>query len=137
MTIEQIGVFTPEQARELWQDYLTRKQSNPQLQKNYPQRRPPQEFIPRFKRAVAAEDVTAPASSLVAMTTFDFYFIRLQNDGTSAIDSDGPYTAYNNDPDFTCERGTLLWVTTLDGRWMPGYAACSPQSALITALDAL
>lgn len=136
--IEQIGVFTPEQARQLWQDYLTRTQSNPQLQQNYPQRRPPLEFIPRFKRAVADADVTAPADSLATMTTFTFYFLRLESDGTSVIDdSIGSFTGYNNDPEFTAERGTLIWVTTIDGRWLPGYSGCAPQNALITALDAL
>jgi len=46
MTMDSIGVFTPEQARELWQDYQTRKQLNPHVQHNYPQRRPIDEPSP-------------------------------------------------------------------------------------------
>ena len=35
-----IGVFTPEQARMLWQDYLARQQLPPQQTQHFPQRRP-------------------------------------------------------------------------------------------------
>jgi len=38
--MSEIGVFTPEQARLLWQDYQTRKQLPPQVSQSYPQRRP-------------------------------------------------------------------------------------------------
>ena len=37
--MSEIGVFTPEQARLLWQDYQTRKQLPPQVSQSYPQRR--------------------------------------------------------------------------------------------------
>lgn len=36
--MSEIGVFTPEQARLLWQDYMQRQQLGPHLTKNYPQR---------------------------------------------------------------------------------------------------
>jgi len=68
MTIEQIGVFTPEQARELWQDYLTRKQSNPQMQKNYPQRRELQETSPHRVFVKNTESETVPAYGCLRIT---------------------------------------------------------------------
>lgn len=37
--MDSIGVFTPDQARELWQDYQSRKQLNPQIRQNFPIRR--------------------------------------------------------------------------------------------------
>lgn len=91
----------------------------------------------RTRRATNETAVTAPTTSLVAMTTFTFYFITLNEDGTSTVGPDGPYTGYNNDPDFTADRGTLLSVEWKEGRWQIYGAACSPQDALITALDAL
>lgn len=91
----------------------------------------------RTRRATINEDLTAPTSPLAAMTSADLYFINLLDDGTSELDSSGPYTVYNDDPDFTCERGTLLRVEWLGGRWMIYWAACAPNDALITALDAL
>jgi len=36
---DEIGVFTPEQARLIWQDYQTRQQLVPQISQNFPQRR--------------------------------------------------------------------------------------------------
>ena len=135
--MDAIGAYTPEQARELWQDYLSRRRQNPQTQQNYPIRRPIEEFRPRTRRATINEDLTAPTSPLAAMTSADLYFINLLDDGTSELDDSGPYTVYNDDPDFTCERGTLLRVEWLGGRWMIYWAACAPNDALITALDAL
>lgn len=89
------------------------------------------------RRAVTAEDVTPPSSPLAARASFDIYFINMLDDGTSELDASGPVLAYTDDPDFTAERGTLLRVEWLCGGWMPYYAACSPDPALITALDAL
>lgn len=133
----QIGAFTPEQARELWQDYLSRRRQNPQTQQNYPIRRQVEEFRPQPRRAVLNEDITAPTSTLAVMTTADMYFIVLLEDGTSELDSSGPYDAYNNDPDFTAERGTRIDVEWREGRWLICGASCAPDPALITALDAL
>jgi hypothetical protein len=36
---DEIGAFTPEQARLIWQDYQTRQQLVPQISQNFPQRR--------------------------------------------------------------------------------------------------
>jgi hypothetical protein len=44
--VNDIGVFTPEQARSLWQDYQRRQQLTPQTSQNYPQRRPIDEVSP-------------------------------------------------------------------------------------------
>lgn len=68
MTIEQIGVFTPEQARQLWQDYLTRTQSNPQLQQNYPQRRALFETSPHRVFVKNTESETIPAYGCLRIT---------------------------------------------------------------------
>lgn len=82
------------------------------------------------------EDATGPATSLAAAVAVEFYELRLQADGTRAIFGT-VQTAYIDDPDFSVERGTLGRVEWLQSRWMPNYAACSPDPALITALDAL
>ncbi len=56
--MDEIGVFSPEQARTLWQDYLTRRQLQPQTQANYPQRKPIDEPSPHrvFVRNDSAEE---------------------------------------------------------------------------------
>jgi hypothetical protein len=57
--MDQIGVFTPEQARMLWQDYLNRQQLKPQLTKNYPTRRTLDEVSPHrvFVKNTTAETI--------------------------------------------------------------------------------
>jgi hypothetical protein len=44
--MDPIGAFSPEQARLLWQDFLSRQQLQPQITKNFPQRRPIDEVSP-------------------------------------------------------------------------------------------
>jgi len=44
--MEKIGVLSPERLHELWQWYLTQKQLQPHLAKNFPQRRPIDEVSP-------------------------------------------------------------------------------------------
>jgi hypothetical protein len=60
-----IGVFTPEQARLLWLDYQERKQLNPQLQKNFPIRRPIDDPSPHRVFIKNTEDETLPAYGCV------------------------------------------------------------------------
>jgi len=66
--MDEIGVFTPEQSRLLWQDFLKRKQANSQLQANYPQRRPIDEPSPHrvFVRNDSGE--TCPAYGCMQVT---------------------------------------------------------------------
>jgi hypothetical protein len=44
--MDKVGIFSPEQARALWQDYQSRQQLQSQLTRNYPQRRPIDEPSP-------------------------------------------------------------------------------------------
>ena len=59
----EIGVFTPEQARLLWQDYQTRRQLQPHVSKNFPQRREVQDVSPHraFIKNTTAEVIPAYA----------------------------------------------------------------------------
>jgi hypothetical protein len=65
---EQIGFFTPEQARELWQDYQTRKQLQPQLQQNFPRRRDIDEPSPHRVFVKNATGLEAPPFACMQVT---------------------------------------------------------------------
>ena len=133
--MDDIGVFSPEQARTLWQDYLTRQQSQPQTQANYPQRRPVVESY-RRRPAVIGSTLAAPTSSLVTATSCTVYFLELQSDGTQVM-NETPYTAYNDDPEVTAEIGTYCRLETVNGRWMIYYLGCDPQAALVEDVEAI
>lgn len=62
---DQIGTFTPEQARTLWLDYQERKQLQPQLQQNFPRRRPIDEPSPHRVFIKNTEDEVMPAYGCV------------------------------------------------------------------------
>lgn len=57
----EIGTFTPEQTRELWQWYQRSKQLSPQLQQNFPQRRQIDEPSPHriFVKNESGEEIPA------------------------------------------------------------------------------
>lgn len=61
--MDSIGVFTPEQARLLWQDYQTRRQLQPHVTQNFPQRRPIDEVSPHrvFVKNDSGEEIPAYA----------------------------------------------------------------------------
>ena len=126
----EIGIFTPEQARMLWQDYLTRRQQPPLT------RVPINEPSHRRRPAVIGSALTAPASSLVAATTCTAYFLDLQDDGTQVINPD-PVTIYNDDPEVTAEVGTYCRLHVVNSRWMIHYLGCDVQDDLVTAIEAL
>jgi hypothetical protein len=130
--VDDIGVFTPEQARALWQDYQRRQQLTPQTSQNYLQRRPIVESY-RHRPAVIGSALTAPVSSLAVATSCTVYFLELQTNGTQVL-NETAYTAYNDDPEVTAEVGTYCRLEFLNGRWMIYYLGCDLQAALVAVL---
>lgn len=66
--MDAIGVFTPEQARLLWQEYQNRKQLEPHVQHNYPQRRSIDEVSPHRVFVKNSEDETIPPYACMRIT---------------------------------------------------------------------
>jgi hypothetical protein len=66
---QEIGTFTPEQARLIWLDYQERKQLQPQLQQNFPRRRQLDEPSPHRLFIRSSENETLPAYGCVEITT--------------------------------------------------------------------
>ena len=130
--MDDIGVFSPEQARTLWQDYQRRQQLAPQISQNYLQRRPIVESY-RHRPAVIGSALISPTSSLVAATSCTVYFLELQSGGTQALNVT-PYTAYNDDPELSASVGTYCRLEFLNGRWMIYYLSCNKQAALKAVL---
>lgn len=130
--MNDIGVFTPEQARSLWQDYQRRQQVTPRISQNYPQPRPIVESY-RHRPAVIGSELTAPASSLVAATSCTVFFLELQTNGTQVL-NETAYTAYNDDPEMSASAGTYCRLENLNGRWMLYYISCETQDALVAVL---
>lgn len=66
--MSEIGVFTPEQARLLWHDYLARNQLPAQLQKHYPQRRTPDIVSPHRVHIQNLSGEAVPAFGCMQIT---------------------------------------------------------------------
>jgi hypothetical protein len=67
----EIAAFTPEQARLLWQDYQERKQLQPQLQQNFPRRRPIDEPSPHRVFVRNDTEETIPPFACMQVTGTD------------------------------------------------------------------
>ena len=89
--MDSIGVFTPEQARLLWQEYLSRQQLQSQLTKNYPQRRPLDEPSPHrvFVKNTSGEAI--PAFACMQITGTAVYGERTVVNVTKPTTTDGVY----------------------------------------------
>jgi hypothetical protein len=66
--MDRIGVFTPEQAQLLWQDYQTRQQLAPQLRYNFPQRKEVDEVSPHRVKVKNVSGEVIPAFACMRIT---------------------------------------------------------------------
>lgn len=66
--VDEIGTFTPEQARLIWHDYLARTQLPGQIQKHYPQRRTPDIVSPHRVHVQNLSGETVPAFGCMQIT---------------------------------------------------------------------
>jgi hypothetical protein len=68
MSLDEIGTFTPEQARMLWQDYQERRQLQPQLRENFPRRRQIDEVSPHRQFVLNESGEEIPAYGCMEIT---------------------------------------------------------------------
>ena len=87
----------------------------------------------RAKAAVIGSTLTAPASSLAAMTSCTIYFLDVQPDNTRVLNVEEA-TAWNDDPEVEAAVGTYCRVERLDNRWMIYYLNCDTQAELIAEI---
>lgn len=125
---EEIGTFTPAQARALWQDYLTRQALKPSLQNNTRDNRPlPQVSVMRTGATIGT--ITAATSALTGETTFTFALLQRTSAG-DLEDSGERLTGTNRDMTLTALDGTLLYLARIDGEWRPIWVGCEPDTNL-------
>jgi hypothetical protein len=106
--MDQIGVFTPEQARALWQDYQERKQLPAQLQKKFPQRRAIDEPSPHRVFVINSDPYEAiPAFACMQITGTDQYAQRTVITVEKPTTLNGEYLF--NSP-YTIEGGAAGWA---------------------------
>jgi hypothetical protein len=106
--MDQIGVFTPEQARELWQFYQSQKQLPAQLTKNFPQRRPIDEVSPHRVFVLNSETYEAiPPFACMQITGTSLYGGRTVITVEKPTTLDGEYLF--NSP-YQIEAGAAGWA---------------------------
>jgi hypothetical protein len=88
---DEIGVFTPEQARLIWQDYQTRQQLAPQISQNFPQRRLIDEPSPHRVWVRNDSSETIPAYGCMQITGTDEVSGRTVVKVVKPTDTDGEY----------------------------------------------
>lgn len=125
---QEIGTFTPEQARLLWQDYQTRVQLKPGLQNNTRDRPAlPQSTLVRTGATIGT--ITAATSALDGETTFTFALLQKNSSG-DLVDTGERLTGTNRDATLTALDGTLVYCAWIDGEWRPFWVGCEPDPDL-------
>lgn len=119
---DEIGVFTPEQARMLWQDYLTRSQLQPSSSRNIRETRQPYESA-MCKTCVLDEALDAPTNGLTAAETATASVLARNSSG-NLVDAGYNITVVNRMEGVTLAQYTLCVATWLDGEWRITSADC-------------
>lgn len=130
--MDAIGAFTPEQARELWQDYLSRRRQNPQTQQNYPIRRPAEEFRPRHVQCRLTQDLLAAVDSWTDPSTATAHVFEKYNNTNDMKWSGRTITIVNRFENISVDAGTYCKAEWIDGEWQLYAADCPGGSASIT-----
>lgn len=127
--MEAIGAFTPEQARELWQDYLSRRRQNPQTQQNYPIRRPAEEFRPRHVQCRLTQDLLAAVDSWTDPSTATAHVFEKYDGANDMKWSGRTITIVNRFENISVDAGTYCKAEWIDGEWQLYAADCPGGSA--------
>lgn len=134
----EIGAFTPEQARELWQDYLSRRRQNPQVRENFPVRRPGEEFRPRHIQCKLTQDLLAAVDSWTDPSTATAHVFEKYNNTNDMKWSGRTITIVNRFENISVDAGTYCKAEWIDGEWQL-YAADCPatfsESSLSTSIS--
>lgn len=125
--MEAIGAFTPEKARELWQDYLSRRRQNPQVRENFPVRRPAEEFRPRHIQCRLTQDLLAAVDSWTDPSTATAHVFEKYNSTNDMKWSGRTITIVNRFENISVDAGTYCKAEWIDGEWQL-YAADCPAS---------
>jgi hypothetical protein len=112
----KIGVFTTDQARLLWQDYLTRMRSTPFVQRLLP------EFRPRNVQVILREDLYAAVDSRNDPSTAEAAVMENQN-GRLAV-SGRVITVVNRFINISVDAGTYAKAEWISGEWQLYAADC-------------
>lgn len=121
--MSDIGTFTPEQARELWQDLQRRKQLNPTLRENYPVRREVVGRPTQRLQVIMKEDLNACANTLNDETTAQAYVLVRGSDGNLSQSTD-EIAVVNRFRYINIPVGTYAKAEWIDGEWQLYAADC-------------
>lgn len=119
---DEIGVFTPEQARMLWQDYLTRSQLQPSSARNMRHMQHPYESA-MCKTCVLDTALDAPTNGLTAAETAEASVV-VRNSSGNLVDAGYNITVVNRSENIDLAQYTLCVAMWVDGEWRIIAADC-------------
>jgi len=123
-----IGAFTPEQARELWQWYMSQK-SLPQEQTKYVKRHIVEEFRPRHVQVLLEEDLFAAVDTKDDPS--EASALVLAKRGSRLINTGRRITVVNRFENISVDAGTYAKAEWIDGEWQLYAADCAAESTSV------
>ena len=126
----QFAMFSPEQARVLWQDYLQRQQTDQNNTRNREPIYPPAVFqwaVLNASIAAASNAATTPASATAELV--------IKNGDGDLLLSGETITVFNRFESISLAADTLCMVMKMRGEWHLAAADCAPLvAATITSM---
>jgi hypothetical protein len=126
--MDAIAALTPDQARKLWHDYLSRQQLHPNLTNNYPQQRPVVDRSTRRLQVILTTDLVAAVNTKRDPSTATARILRRKTDGDLTLSTDS-ITIVNRFTQISVDAGTYAKAEHIDGEWQLYAADCPGGSA--------
>jgi hypothetical protein len=126
--MDAIAALTPDQARKLWHDYLSRQQLNPHLTSNYPERRPVVDRSTRRLQVILSGDLMAAVNTKRDPSTATARILRKKTDGDLTLSTE-TITIVNRFTQISVDAGTYAKAEWIDGEWQLYAADCPGGSA--------
>jgi hypothetical protein len=125
--MKEIGAFTPEQARLLWQDYLSRHRGGSGT------RRQVDEFRPRHRQVILKEDLFAAVDTKTDPSTAEAYTLMKKNG--NLVNTGRTITIVNRFENISIDAGTYAKAEWIDGEWQLYAADCPGGSESSGSID--
>lgn len=118
----EIGSFTPEQARMMWQDYLSRRQTPT------PTSYPVIERTTRRLQVILSADLFAAVNTKRDPSTSEARILRRLSNGDLSLSTD-TITIVNRFLHISVDAGTYAKAEWIDGEWQLYAADCATGSS--------
>ena len=125
---DEVAFFTPEQARALWQDYLSRQQLNPSISKNQKQERQPVFATAPDVACVLDEALSVASNSKTSADSATATICRRNPTTGQYTETTDTLQVWNHSESKSFAEDTFGFARMINGHWV-FFGDCEPMAA--------